>query len=174
MSFRLPAFPGDDPCDLLPVLLEFDVKGLVAKNGVLFSNKYDPLPLPVLGLVLIPLAPTLELPYSFSHNLHLTQLALLLSICYILFFFCINGSSFLCLSALWFLPPISPWLSHVLFESTGAKGGNEIWQPSLNGHAHILCNYLRLRTGAQLSIYKSVPLPGPNRLLKPYPVSSSW
>lgn len=76
MSFRLPAFPGDDPCDLLPVLLEFDVKGLVAKNGVLFSNKYDPLPLPVLGLVLIPLAPTLELPYSFSHNLHLTQLAL--------------------------------------------------------------------------------------------------
>lgn len=56
MSFRLPAFPGDDPCDLLPVLLEFDVKGLVAKNGVLFSNKYDPLPLlslastPSLGL----------------------------------------------------------------------------------------------------------------------------
>lgn len=50
VSFRLPAFPGDDPSDLLPVLLEFDVKGLVAKNGVLFSNKYDPLPLPLLGL----------------------------------------------------------------------------------------------------------------------------
>lgn len=45
VSFRLLAFPGDDPRDLLPVLLEFDVKGLVAKNGVLFSNKNDPLPL---------------------------------------------------------------------------------------------------------------------------------
>lgn len=54
MSFRLPAFPWDDPCDLLPVLLEFDVKGLVAKNGVLFSNKYDPLPLLLLSLALTP------------------------------------------------------------------------------------------------------------------------
>lgn len=54
MSFRLPAFPGDDPCDLLPVLLEFDVKGLVAKNGVLFSNKYDPLPLLLVSLELTP------------------------------------------------------------------------------------------------------------------------
>lgn len=71
-------------------------------------------------------------------------------------------------------PLISPWLSHVLFQSTGAQGGNEIWRPSLNGHAHILCNYLGLRTGAQLSIYKSVLLTGPSRLLKPYPADASW
>lgn len=60
VSFRLPEFPGDDPCDLLPVLLEFDVKGLVAKNGVLFSNKYDPLP-----LLLVSLALTLSLTLTF-------------------------------------------------------------------------------------------------------------
>lgn len=70
MSFRLPAFPWDDPCDLLPVLLEFDVKGLVAKNGVLFSNKYDPLPLLLLSLVLSPsLTLTLQRVYSLSHVL---------------------------------------------------------------------------------------------------------
>lgn len=72
------------------------------------------------------------------------------------------------------LPLVSPWLSHVLFQSTGAQGGNEIWPPSLNGHAHILCNYLRLRAGAWFSIYKSVPLTGPSRLLKPYPADASW
>lgn len=71
-------------------------------------------------------------------------------------------------------PLASPWLSHVLFQSTGAQGGNEIWRPSLNGHAHILCNYLGLRTRAGLSIYKSVPLAGPSRLLKPYPADASW
>lgn len=70
MSFRLPAFPWDDPCDLLPVLLEFDVKGLVAKNGVLFSNKYDPLPLLLLSLALSPsLTLTLQRVYSLSHFL---------------------------------------------------------------------------------------------------------
>lgn len=70
MSFRLPAFPWDDPCDLLPVLLEFDVKGLVAKNGVLFSNKYDPLPLLLLSLALSPsLTLTLQRVYSLSHVL---------------------------------------------------------------------------------------------------------
>lgn len=53
-------------------------------------------------------------------------------------------------------PLVSPWLSHVLFQSTGAQGGNEIWRPSLNGRAHILCNYLRLRAAARLRIYKSV------------------
>lgn len=66
VSFRLPAFPWDDPCDLLPVLLEFDVKGLVAKNGVLFSNKYDPLPLLRLSLAL-----TLSLSLSISNSLTL-------------------------------------------------------------------------------------------------------
>lgn len=71
-------------------------------------------------------------------------------------------------------PLVSPWLSHVLFQSTGAQGGNEIWRPSLNGRAHILCNYLRLRAGARLGIYKSVPLAGPSRLLKPYPADASW
>lgn len=83
VSFRLPAFPGDDLCDLLPVLLEFDVKGLVAKNGVLFSNKYDPLPLLLVSLVLT-LSVFPSLPITFYH-----------------FFSCINGSSFLCLSGPW-------------------------------------------------------------------------
>lgn len=71
-------------------------------------------------------------------------------------------------------PLVSPWLSHVLFQSTGAQGGNEIWRPSLNGHAHILCNYLGLTTGARFSIYKSVLLTGPSQLLKPYPADASW
>lgn len=73
VSFQLPPFPRDDPRDLLPVLLEFDVKGLVAKNGVLFSNKYDPLPhlTPILSLSL---TLTLKLPYSLSQfpNFHPT------------------------------------------------------------------------------------------------------
>lgn len=167
VSFRLPAFPGDDPCDLLRVLLEFDVKGLVAKNGGLFSNKYDPLP-----LLLLNLEPTL---------LHTFKLA------YLIFHFSFPFSrspSISCPLHHWIflslascplvLPLVSPWLSHVLFQSTGAQGGNEIWPPSLNGHAHILCNYLRLRAGARFSIYKSVPLSGPSRLLKPYPADASW
>lgn len=165
MSFRLPAFPGDDPCDLLPVLLEFDVKGLVAKNGVLFGNKYDP-------LLLLSLTPTLSHFITCLSTLTLFSSNFLsLSVTFYLFFPCINGSSFLCPMV---SPLVSPWLSHVLFQSTGAQGGNEIWRPSLDGHAHILCNYLGLRAGAQLSIYKSVPLTGPSRLLKPYPADASW
>lgn len=163
MSFRLLAFPWVDPCDLLPVLLEFDVKGLVAKNGGLFSSKYDPLP-----PLLLNLEPTFKLAYLIIHTL--------------LFPFPVQSLPLRPLhhrivlslpSCPLVLPLVSPWLSHVLFQSTGAQGGNEIWPPSLNGHAHILCNYLRLRAGARFSIYKSVPLSGPSRLLKPYPADAS-
>lgn len=137
-------------------------KGLVAKNGVLFSNKYDPLPL----LLLAP-------AFTLSHSDFVTCLLTLT------LFPSFSLSSSLASMDLPFspsLPPglVSPWPSHVLFQSTGAQGGNEIWRPSLNGHAHILCNYLRLRTRAQLSIYKSVPLTGPSRLLKLYPADASW
>lgn len=167
VSFRLPAFPGDDPCDLLPVLLEFDVKGLVAKNGGLFSNKYDPLP-----WLLLNLEPTLSRTFKLTclifHTFLFLSLARSPSLCPL------HHWIFLSLpSCPLVLPLVSPWLSHVLFQSTGAQGGNEIWPPSLNGHAHILCNYLRLRAGARFSIYKSVPLSGPSRLLKPYPADAS-
>lgn len=180
VSLWLTPFPRDDPCDLLHVLLEFDVKGLVAKNGVLFSNKYDPLPL--LGLALTP-SLTLSLLHSqqnvrvnnlfLHHFTHLLSFSL--SIHHSLSFLTLHQWIFLSLPLCPLVSPlISPWLSHVLFQSTGAQGGNEIWRPSLNGHAHILCNYLGLRTGAQLSIYKSVLLTGPSRLLKPYPADASW
>lgn len=163
VSFRLPAFPRDDPCDLLPVLLEFDVKGLVAKNGGLFSSKYDPLP-----PLLLNLEPTFKLAYLIFHTLLFLFPAQSLPLRPL------HHWIFLSLpSCPLVLPLVSPWLSHVLFQSTGAQGGNEIWPPSLNGHAHILCNYLRLRAGARFSIYKSVPLSGPSRLLKPYPADAS-
>lgn len=93
VSFRLPAFPGDDPCDLFRVLLEFDVKGLVAKNGGLFSNKYDPLP--PLRLNLEPtLSQTFKLAYWIFHFSFL-------SLALYLFVLCITGSSFLWLPAPW-------------------------------------------------------------------------
>lgn len=74
VSFQLPAFPRDDPCDLLSVLLEFDVKGLVAKNRVLFSNKYDPLP-----LLLVSLSRNLTLQLIHSYSYFIPSLFLSLS-----------------------------------------------------------------------------------------------
>jgi len=79
----------------------------------------------------------------FTHTFF-AQIFLLFSI-FIVLPFTLNQWIFLSMAFCPLLSPlISPWLSHVLFQSTGAKARNEIWRPSLNGHAHILCNYLGL------------------------------
>ncbi len=156
-------------------------KVLLLRMEFCLVTNMTPLPLLLLGLAL-----TLFLSLSLSRSDFITCLFTLtlfpssflplpLSIRHFLSLLPLHRWIFLSLPLCPMVSPlVSSWLSHVLFQSTGAQGGNEIWRPSLNGHAHILCNYLGLRAGARLSIYKSVPLTGPSRLLKPYPADASW
>ena len=136
VQLRLLSSHWDGPCDLLCVGLEFDVKGLVARNGVLFGNKYDPFP--------FSLALSLSLTPSFCFSVSPSLVPL----------FCPLLSSL-----------FSHWLSHVLFQSTGALVEMKYVCQASPGML-IFSVITRQRIQAAMGIYKSGI--SHHWLLKPY------